>query len=62
MGVCHYKAFSRAPDTVRQRASVDVKTVQDLMGHAIAITTLKHYARAMDQEKRDTVERLRKAL
>jgi len=50
------------PDTAWQQAGVDVKAVQDLMGHASAITTLKHYAGVMDQQKRDAIERLRKAL
>jgi len=39
-----------------------MKAVQDLMRHASAITTLKHYAGVTEHAKQDAVERLRKAL
>ena len=43
-------------------AGVSVKTVQDIMGHASAVTTLKHYAGVTEQAKRNAIEGLCKAL
>jgi len=49
---------SRTCATRLLEAGGSVKIVQDIMGHASAVTTLKHYAGVTDQAKRDAVAKL----